>query len=57
MVANRDTLLSWFYDDCLRNWYGDDDKQAVQLTFTLTKITIWFVVCYLLYRANYFWKI
>jgi hypothetical protein len=55
--ATRQTLLSWFYDDCLRKWFAEGDVAGVQLTFTLTKIAIWLAVCYGLYRANYFWKI
>ena len=56
-IPNRHTLLTWFYNDCLGAWFAAGDVAGVQLTFTLTKIAIWFVVCYLLVRANYFWKI
>ena len=56
-IDERVTFLSWFYDDCLGAWFPDGDKAGVQLTFTLTKIVVWFCVCYGLYRANYFWKI
>ncbi len=56
-ISDRATLLSWYYDDCLQKWYGEGNEAAVQLTFTLTKIGVWFVACYLLYRANVFWKI